>query len=65
MEFREKLLAGGLGTALLLWGGLSFYDSNIAEPLKEKDAQLIQAGKDYRNSQQAWRASRPLPTTRP
>ena len=56
MEPREKLLAGGLGTAVLLWGGLGLYDSQIGKPLKAKDAQLLQAQVDSENSRSEWKA---------
>ncbi len=56
MESREKLLAGGLGTAVLLWGGLGLYDSQIGEPLKAKDAQLVQTQEDSRTSRSEWKA---------
>ena len=55
MERREKLLAGGLGTAVLLWGGLGLYDSQIGEPLKLKDAQLVQAQKDSGDTRTEWK----------
>ena len=56
MERREKLLAGGLGSAVLLWGGLGFYDNNIAAPLKDKESQLVQTQQDSRDSLDAWKA---------
>ena len=56
MERREKLLAGGLGSAVLLWGGLGFYDNNVAAPLKDKETQLIQTQQDSRDSLDAWKA---------
>ena len=56
MDRREKLLAGGLGLAMALWGGVSLYDSRIAAPLKEKESQLVQAQKDTRKSSIEWRA---------
>ena len=55
MQTREKLLVIGLGTAVLLWGGLGFYDNNIAIPLKDKEDQLVQAQKDVRNSMDEWK----------
>ncbi len=53
MERREKLLAGGLGLAALLWGGSSFYDSNVSQPLLNKEAELAQVEKDVEVSQAA------------
>ena len=55
MQRREQLLAGGLGTAVLLWGGLGLYDSQIGEPLKLKDAQLIQAQQDSSDTRTEWK----------
>ena len=55
MERREKYLAGGLGTAVLLWGGLGVYDSQIGEPLQLKDAQLVQAQEDARDTRSDWK----------
>lgn len=56
MEPREKLLAGGLGTAVLLWGGMGLYDSQIGEPLKLKDSELVQVQEDSRTSRSEWKA---------
>jgi hypothetical protein len=56
MERREKLLAGGLGTAVLLWGGLGFYDNNIKAPLELKEQALITAEQNVRDSRDKWKA---------
>lgn len=56
MERREKLLAGGLGTAVLLWGGLGFYDNNIKAPLELKEQSLITAEQGIRDSRDQWKA---------
>ncbi len=55
MQYREKLLAGGLGGAVLLWGGFGLYDSQIGEPLELKDAQLVQTQQSSRDTSTEWK----------
>ena len=54
MERREKYLAGGLGSAVLLWLGVGLYDSQIGGPLQAKDDQLTQAKKDSGDTGSDW-----------
>lgn len=56
MERREMLLAGGLGITVLLWGGLTFYDTNIKAPLELKEQALITAEQNVRDSRDQWKA---------
>jgi Putative Ig domain len=55
MQRREQILAGGLGAAVLLWGGLGLYDSQIGGPLQAKDAELVQAQQDSRDTRSEWK----------
>lgn len=55
MQSREKLLAIGLGSVLVLWGGMGFYDTNIVAPLKDKEDQLVRAHQEYGDSKDSWK----------
>ena len=55
MQTREKLLAIGLGSVLVLWGGMGFYDNNIAAPLKDKEDQLARTHQEYGDSKDNWK----------
>ncbi|MFO1005854.1 MAG: Ig domain-containing protein [Planctomycetaceae bacterium] len=55
MQTREKLLAIGLGSVLVLWGGIGFYDTNIVAPLKDKEDQLARAHQEYGKSKDDWK----------
>lgn len=56
MDKREKLLAGGLGAVVVLWGGLNLYDTQISAPLQLKEEALITAEQNIRDSRDQWKA---------
>ena len=55
MQTREKLLAIGLGSVVVLWGGMGFYDNNIVVPLKDKEDRLVQTRNESSNSYKEWK----------
>ncbi len=54
MEQREKLLAGGLGIAVALWGGMSLYESRYKAPLDAKE-QAVSLAQETANKDRAAR----------